>query len=71
LIAVPHKTLYVAERDISLWEAAQRVADLRKTSLSRIVVEALENDLPRAATDDPTPPETPTDRWAHIAADAA
>ena len=65
---MPHKTLYVSADDQSLWDAAQRVADRKKTSLSRIVAEALENDLPRAAAEIP---ETTADRWAHIAADAA
>jgi hypothetical protein len=65
---MPHKTLYVSAADQSLWDAAQRVADRKNTSLSRIVAEALENDLPRAAAEIS---EAPADRWAHIAADAA
>ena len=65
---MPHKTLYVSDADISLWAAAQRVADRRKTSLSRLVAEALKNDLPRAAAELTI---QPTDEWAHIAADAA
>jgi hypothetical protein len=65
---MPHKTLYVSERDLSLWDAAQRVADRRKTSLSRVVAEALTEDLPRQ---DAQTVETPADRWAHIASDAA
>lgn len=65
---MPHKTLYVSERDLPLWDAAQRVADRRKTSLSRVVVEALTEDLPRQ---DAKTTETPADRWAHIGSDAA
>ncbi len=63
-----HRTLYVAEKDLNLWAAAERVASRKKTSVSQVVTEALENDLPRQ---DAAVPETPADRWAHIAADAA
>lgn len=62
------KTLYVGDRDGPLWEAAQRVADRRRTSLSRLVTEALERHLPDLV-DAPEPP--PTDRWNDLAADAA
>lgn len=65
---MPNKTLYIPDDEIPLWDAAQRVARLHKTSLYRVVAEALKNDLPRAAAE---PPASTTDQWAHIAADAA
>lgn len=63
-----HKTLYVSPGDASVWAAAQRVAERKGISLTRVVVEALEHDLPRAAAELDTQPE---DRWAHIAAGVA
>jgi hypothetical protein len=63
---MPNKTLYIPPADESLWAAAQRVADRKKTSLYRVLTEALKNDLPRAASE----PE-PEDEWATFAADAA
>ena len=45
---------------------AMLVAKQQRTSLYRIVAEALENELPRIAAK-----PSPEDRWAHIAADAA
>lgn len=63
-----HKTLYVSPGDTSVWAAAQRVADRKGISLTRVVVEALEHDLPRAAAE---MDEQPTDKFGHIAADAA
>ncbi|MGX6605615.1 hypothetical protein ACWKSP_26305 [Micromonosporaceae bacterium Da 78-11] len=66
---MPHKTLYVSAEDLTtLWAAAERVAARRKISVSRVVTEALETDLPRQ---DAAVPETPADRWAHIAAAVA
>ena len=63
-----NKTFYIPDDDAALWDAARRVAKRRRTSLYRVVADALVEDLPRQ--DAETPPE-PTDRWAHIAADAA
>lgn len=60
--------LYVPPAEAPLWEAARRVARKRGVSLYRVVSDALQHDLPRA---DEEPTETPADRWAHIAADAA
>lgn len=65
---MPNKTLYIPDDEIALWDAAQRVAKLHRTSLYRVVAEALKNDLPRAAAE---PPTDLNDQWAHIAADAA
>ncbi len=61
---MPNKTLYIPADDEPMWEAAQRVARKRKTSLYRVVAEALRRDLPRADA-------TPDDEWAGVAADAA
>jgi hypothetical protein len=63
---MPNKTFHIPDDEMPLWEAAQRVAKRQRTSLYRIVAEALENDLPRIAAK-----PSPEDRWAHIAADAA
>lgn len=69
---MPHKTLYVAGRDVSLWEAAQRVADKADVSVSRIVAEALKLQLPRVVADiEQKRRELPVDEWADFAADAA
>lgn len=59
-----NKTFYIPERDKPLWDAAQRVAERDKTSLYRIVTNALESHLPAAAAE-----PAPEDRWARIAAD--
>jgi hypothetical protein len=67
---MPHKTLYIPPADESLWAAAQRVADKAGTSVSRVVAEALKNDLPRAAAELHAKPQV-KDEWADIAADAA
>lgn len=61
---MPNKTLYVPDADISLWEAAQRVARKNGTSLYRVVADALKNDLPRAAAE---ADDKPADPYAHIA----
>ncbi|GGM26858.1 hypothetical protein GCM10011608_09550 [Micromonospora sonchi] len=61
---MPNKTLYIPDRDVPLWEAAQRVADRQKVSLYRVVSDALENHLPTAVSE-----PGPRDRWRHIAAD--
>lgn len=58
-----NKTLHIPPADEPMWEAAQRIATQRKTSLYRVIAEALEDYLPRAA-DRQT-------RWAHIAPDTA
>ena len=58
------KTLYVREPDEPVWDAATRLAKRRKTTVSRLVAEALEDYLPRMAAE-----PTPEDRWANIAAD--
>ncbi|WP_250029733.1 hypothetical protein [Paractinoplanes maris] len=65
---MPHKTLYVAPSDESLWAAAQRVADKAGTSVSRVVAEALKNDLPRAAAELEQQKAEKVDQWAEIAA---
>ena len=65
---MPNKTFHIPEDERPLWDAAQRVAKLHRTSLYRVVATALENDLPRAAVEVPA---DPADRWAHIASDAA
>lgn len=59
-----NKTLYIPPRDEGLWEAADRVADQRKTSLYQIVRQALDAQLPIIAAQ-----PTPEDRWAGIGAD--
>lgn len=63
---VPNKTFHIPEDEIPLWEAAQRVARQQRTSLYRVVAEALETDLPRIAAK-----PTGEARWARIAADGA
>jgi hypothetical protein len=65
---MPNKTLYIPEKETTLWDAAQRVADRRGVSLYRVVSEALTEDLPRQ---DATADTKPADPWAHIASDAA
>ncbi len=60
------RKVYVGERDGPLWEAAERVAKQRDTSVSRLVVAALEDYLPRVVSE-----PDPSDRWAAIAPDAA
>lgn len=62
------KTLYIAKSDLTLWEAVERVADKAGTSISRVVLEAVQRDLPRQ---DAEADAQPADPWAHIAADAA
>jgi Na+-transporting NADH:ubiquinone oxidoreductase subunit NqrF len=58
---MPNKTLYIPERDIPLWEAAQRLADRQKVSLYRIVSESLNAHLPVIAEQ-----PAPEDRWTRI-----
>lgn len=60
------KTLYVGDRDGPLWAAAERVARRDRTSLSRIVADALADHLPRRAAE-----PDPRERWDAIANDAA
>lgn len=60
------KKLYVGMKDMPLWEAAERVANRRRISLSQLVREALAEHLPTAAE-----APDPAERWARIAADAA
>lgn len=60
------RKVYVGDHDGPLWEAAERVADKRRISVSRLVREALEAHLPTAAAE-----PDPADRWAAIAPDAA
>lgn len=60
------KKIYVGERDGPLWDAAQRVADRRRISVSQLVRDALADYMPRAAT-----APDPADRWASIAPDTA
>lgn len=61
---MPNKTFYIPDQDVPLWEAAQRVATRQRTSLYRLVANALESHLPKAAE-----APTPEDRWATLAAD--
>jgi hypothetical protein len=56
------QTIYVGDRDEPLWKAAARLASRNRTSLSRVVADALADYLPRAAGE-----PAPADRWAHIA----
>lgn len=63
---MPNVNLYVPDAEMALWDAARRVAKQQNTSLYRVVVEALETELPRIAAK--PAPET---RWARIAADVA
>lgn len=65
---MPNKTFHIPEDEVPLWEAAQRVAAKRRTSLYRVVSDALKNDLPRL---DAEAEERPADPWAHIAPNAA
>lgn len=58
--------LYIPKQETELWDAARRVARKRGISLYRVVSDALQNDLPRAAG-----ATTPAEQWAEIAADAA
>lgn len=61
-----NKTFHIPDDEQALWDAAQRVAKAQRTSLYRIVAEALATDLPRIAAK-----PRPEDQWAHIASDAA
>ncbi len=65
---MPNKTFHIPDDEIPLWAAAQRVADKRRTSLYRVLSDALQHDLPRL---DAEAQDRPADPWAHIAADAA
>lgn len=63
---MPRKTVYVGDRDLPAWQAAERLAKKHETSVSQIVAEALAAYLPRVAAQ-----PAPADRWAAIAPDAA
>jgi hypothetical protein len=63
---MPNKTFHIPDDEQALWDAAQRVAKQQRTSLYRIVAEALSSELPRIAER-----PSPEDRWANIAADVA
>jgi hypothetical protein len=57
-----NKSLYIRDGDTPVWEAAERVARRKRVSLSQLVIEALEEHLPRAAA------EPVRDvRWSEIA----
>ena len=60
------RIVYVPERDIPMWQAAEQQAERHKTSLSRLVADALADYLPRAAKE-----PAPADRWAALTTDAA
>jgi hypothetical protein len=63
---VPKKNIYLRDADTPVWEAAERVAKRNDTSVSRLIVDALTEHLPKAAA------EPVRDvRWSDIAADAA
>lgn len=69
---MPHKTLYIRPKDQTLWDAAQRVADLTDLSVSRIVGEALKLHLRSVADDLERQRQAQTDdEWATFAVDAA
>lgn len=65
---MPNLTVYVPDAEIGLWNAARRVAKRHKSSLHRVLADALRQDLKRAETEGPL---KPADEWADIAADAA
>lgn len=66
---MPHKTLYVPNKDESMWAAAQRVADKTDVSVSRIVSEALRLHLPAVAAELEQKRDEPVaDEWAGLAA---
>jgi len=68
-VTVPHKTLYVPDKDESMWAAAQRVADKTGVSVSRIVSKALQHHLPTVAAELEQRQEEPVvDEWAGLAA---
>lgn len=62
--AVANKTLYIPPGDEELWEAAKRVADLKKTSVYQLIRESLDRQLPIIAAE-----PAPAEKWAGIAAD--
>jgi hypothetical protein len=60
----PGARLYIGRDDFATWSLAERVAKRRRVSLSQLVIEALEEHLPRAAA------EPISDvRWSEIAVD--
>lgn len=63
-----NKTFHIPADEVSFWNAAERVASKRKTSLYRLVSDTLQRELPRL---DAEANDQPADPWAHIAADAA
>jgi hypothetical protein len=65
---MPNKGLYIPDAEVPLWDAAQRVAKKHRTSLYRIVADALKADLERADAEGPL---KPSENWSHIAADTA
>lgn len=56
-----NKTFHIPEADEPMWQAAQRIANRRRTTVYRLVAEAMEDYLPRAAER--------RDRWQTVAAD--
>lgn len=59
-----NKTFYIPDRDEELWEAAERVAKLRKTSVYQVVRDSMDRHLPIIAAE-----PAPAERWAGIAAE--
>lgn len=64
---MPNLNVYISEAEKPLWDAARRVAAKHKTSLNRVLADALRSDLRRADTDGPLV----VNEWADVAADAA
>lgn len=62
---MPTKNLYYSEDDKPLVEAAKRVAKRKRISFSRLVTEALESHVPKAAAE-----SAPANRWDDIAAES-
>jgi hypothetical protein len=61
-----YKTHYVPDRDLPLWGAAKRMAELHQISESQLVRDALADYLPRLAEK-----PAPADEWAALGASAA
>lgn len=59
------KSVYIRPDDTPVWEAAERMARRRRTSVSHLIVEALEAHLPRIAATEPLPAV----RWSDLAAE--
>jgi hypothetical protein len=49
VITMPKKNIYLRNADTPVWDAAERVAKRNDTSVSRLIVEALTEHLPKAA----------------------